>query len=249
MALSREEMFEAWAPADSPWSAWAKPVLFAHAPEDGRGAVVVEELSAGALGYAREAAVVVDLPGRQSALMGLALAQAGYQPVPLYNSAPGPGALVDMELIARLLPDIAEKLKSRPPKPDAPPAFLLNSDRIQNGPGVLAPARYDNRWRVVPQDMPSAEFLIAAEIKRVIVVGSIYDDLAHVLYRYQEARLQISRIAKEGDAPVAIEVSRPKSYKSLWYRLGVFAGLRRNSAGGFGAMTPDPAATGASGFS
>ncbi len=249
MALSREEMFEAWAPADSPWSAWAKPVLFAYAPLEGKGTVATEELSAGALGYERDAAIVVDLPGKQSALMGLALAQAGYQPVPLYNSAPGPSALVDMETIARQLPDIAERLKRRARKPNAPPAFLLNSDRIQTGPGMLSPARYDNRWCVVPQDMPSAEFLIGAGIKRVILVGPVHDDMAHVLYRYQEAKLPISRVALEGDPPKPIEVSRPRSYKSLWYRLNVFAGLKRNSAGGFGAMTPDPAATGGSGFS
>lgn len=249
MALSREEMFEAWAPADSPWSAWAKPVLFAYAPLEGKGAVATEELSAGALGYERDAAIVVDLPGKQSVLMGLALAQAGYHPVPLYNSAPGPSALVDMETIAQHLPDIAERLKRRARKLNAPPAFLLNSDRIQNGPGMLAPARYDNRWCVVPQDMPSAEFLIGAGIKRVIIVGAVHHDMAHVLYRYQEAKLPISRVTKEGETPAGIEVSRPKSYKSMWYRLGVFAGLKRNSAGGFGAMTPDPAAAGGSGFS
>ena len=32
--MTREELFDAWAPAGGPWSDWAKPVLFAHVEGD-----------------------------------------------------------------------------------------------------------------------------------------------------------------------------------------------------------------------
>jgi hypothetical protein len=249
MADSREEIFEAWAPAESRWSAWAKPVLFAHAPLNAEGGAEGELPDVGVLSHLRDTALILDLPGPLSVHMGLALAETGFQPVPLYNSGASTGELVDMRPIASLLTGGAVRLKRIKRRPNAPPAFLLNSDRLNNSNSTM-PGRYDNRWCLVPQDMPSAEFLLAAGIKRVVVVGArLQDDLAHVLYRYQEANLPISHAAKQGDAPRPVQVAKPSSYKSLWYRLGVFAGLRRNSAGGFGAMTPDASTGGSGGFS
>jgi hypothetical protein len=149
-----------------------------------------------------------------------------------------------MSAVSDLLSGGAERLKQMSRRPDAPPVFLLNSDRMDNSVSAASPGRYDNRWAVIPQDMPSAEYLMAAGIKRVVVVGALQDDLAHVLYRYQEAKLPVSRAASEVDAPHSVNVGRPPMYKSIWYRLGVFAGLRRNSAGGFGGVTPDPGSAG-----
>jgi hypothetical protein len=247
MATSREEIFEAWAPTESPWSAWAKPVLFTQAPLD--TSPLGELPSPGVLAQLRDAALVVDVPGKLSVELGLALAEAGFHPVPLYNCGTAHSALVNMDGVEDLLTAGAEKLKRLKRRPEARPVFLMNSDRMDNAVNATSPGRYDNRWRLVPQDMPSAEVLLAAGIKRVVVLAAhLQDDLAHVLYRYQEANLQISRAGNVLQAPAAVQVAKPSSYKSLWYRLGVYSGLRRNSAGGFGAMIPDLTSTG-SGFS
>jgi hypothetical protein len=72
----------------------------------------------------------------------------------------------------------------------------------------------------------------------VLVSDKVREDLAHVLYRCQEAELQVLRVADVETNPSPVTVSKPGSFGSLWYRLGVFAGLRRNAAGGFGAITP-----------
>jgi hypothetical protein len=248
MAASREEIFEAWAPAESPWSAWAKPVLFTHAPLT---ATLQGELpSAGVLAHLRDSALILDVPGVLSVQLGLALAKAGFQPVPLYNCGTAKGALVNMEGVEELLTDGAEQLKRLKPRAGARPVFMLNSDRMDNVVNATSPGRYDNRWQLVPQDMPSAAMLLSAGIKRVAVLSArLQDDLAHVLYRYQEANLQISLSGNVDKAPSPVQVAKPSSYKSLWYRLGVYAGLRRNSAGGFGAVIPDVTTTGTSGFS
>ncbi len=240
MPLSREELYELWAPPGSPWSLWAKPVLFANARPDSTKLAPFEAGHLETFGYLRDAAIVVDVPGVRSVLVGLALAQNGYRPVPLYNGAAAPSSLINMGAIADALAAGAARLQRMAHQPDARPAFLLNADRMDHSAGAMAPGRFDNRWCVVPQDMPSATFLKSAGINQVVLIAeSLADDLAHVLYRYQEAKLELRRFAKT-NALEPLNIPRPNAYKAAWYRAAVFAGLRRNAAGGFGGITPDP---------
>jgi len=46
----------------------------------------------------------------------------------------------------------------------------------------------------------------------------------------------------------ALVVTPPSRFRSFLYRVIVMAGLRRNSAGGFGSVVPDPSTAGG-GFS
>jgi len=241
MPLSQQETYEIWAPADSRWSVWAKPILFAHAPTQVSPMVSLEAPDVSAYSYARETAVIVDLPGAASALVGMALAELGYQPVPLYNSARAPGAIINMGAIADVLVAGAERVRRAPKRTDAMPAFLMNADRLDHPNAALMPGRYDNRWVLAPQDMPSATFLTEAGVKKVLLVAAgVANDVAHVLYRYQEAGLELLHAKDVSANGSALTVTKPGQYKSHWYRLGVFAGLRRNAAGGFGAIVPDP---------
>lgn len=242
MSPSRAEMFAAWAPSDSRWSVWAKPVLFAQAPlsPPGREPELPE---VNGLMRLKNAAVIIDVKGTESVMLGLALAQIGFQPVPLYNSAASMGQLVQMDDIADMLswgPVFLPRAKRRP---DAPPVFLMNADRFDHPVGAQVPGRFDNRWALVPQDMPSAGFLKSAGITKVVLVADdVRSDIAHVLYSYQQAQIALERTPKAHTFPAALNVNRPSAFRSMWYRIGVFAGLRRNSAGGFGAIIPDPQA-------
>lgn len=242
---SPQEMFAAWAPADSRWSVWAKPVMFAQGPLTFEGEAP-ELPTTGSL-RARHAAVILDLPNAKSIVLGIALAQIGFQPVPLYNATHAHKALVDMDRIRDLLPWGAEQLRMLKRRPEAPPVFLLNSERMENSLGATSPGRYDNRWCLLPQDMPSADALKAAGINEVVLVSeAVRDDLRHILHRYQEAKLSLRRTPWPDQPAQELQVSRPPAYKSLWHRMAVFAGLRRNAAGGFGAIVPDPGSS--SGF-
>jgi hypothetical protein len=187
-------------------------------------------------------AAIVDLPGAESVRAGLELARRGYRPVPLFNTSVGPSPLIDAGAIASALMAGAEELREISMPPDAPPAFLLDSDRTR--PAMTpVPGRYDNRWIVFPQDFPSSNYLQAAGIGEVLLIqreaAAPADDLAHVLLRWQQAGIQI--VATDPGArgrTRSLTISTPSRFRRAWYRVMAVAGFRRNDAGGFGAMIP-----------
>src|SRR5437016_3971940 len=90
--MTKEELFEIWAPPNGRWSPWVKPVLFAckdHEPGWGAGTSMDFDTS-GIPSIQNNAALVLDLPGADGIRAGVALAAQGYRPVPLYNAVPGP---------------------------------------------------------------------------------------------------------------------------------------------------------------
>src|SRR5947209_15400589 len=89
--MDRMELFETWAPRSSPWSAWAKPVLFAHLPRPLPLAQVVPAYDLSEVPPVRDRwAIVVEMSGVESVAIGLALARVGYRPVPVFNACPPP---------------------------------------------------------------------------------------------------------------------------------------------------------------
>lgn len=245
MTLSGEELYDLWAPDTSPWSVWAKPVLFAAINQGAWSSLALQIPSAAGVPAPSGTAVIVDVPGSDSVLTGLALAQRGYIPIPLYNSGCDRRGLVNMEAIANFLNYAAQARTDCRLPSDAPPAFLLNADRLDNAADARKAGRYDNRWCVVPQDMPSAAFLKNAGITRIVLIASkVMDDLSHVLLRYQEAGITIQRTADAAQLPSPVTISKPPFYRSFFQRMQVYAGLRRSAVGGFGAIVPDPATSG-----
>ena len=246
---SGEETYYQWTPADSIWSPWAKPVLFTQLPELAAAAIALPEPppwqsidTTWAPPATQKAALVIDLPGDVSLRTGVALAAKGYQPVVLYNCCDGPKPVHDLGAVVRTLISDGEALSKMPrPRRDAPPAFLIDARR-RTTERTPTPGLFDNRWVVLPQDFPSATFLKANGVDRVILVhdrdGQPADDLAHVLLRWQEAGLPISA-TRPGVTPAELRVTRPSRFRAMWYTLLVTAGLRANSAGGFGSLIPE----------
>ena len=201
-------------------------------------------------------AVVVDLPGVNSVKTGLGLAEAGCRPVPLFNIAPGPrltpggSALIDVSPIVHWLEWGAERLVGLSLAANACPAFLLDADRQATQWGNALPGRFDNRWLVFPQDFPSASFLLAQRIEYAVLLQPAgrtqpLPDLAHVMLRWQEAGIRVlvwDPAAAEALQP--IQVARPSRFRSAWYRALALMGLRRNSAGSFGSVIPQPSSSG-----
>jgi hypothetical protein len=247
----KEELFELWAPQGRPWSVWAKPVLFAQMGAD----LVVTAPDAPMLltdyFWLPEAdgrtALVIDLPALDAIAAGLALLARGYQPVPLFNTSIGPGAVIDAESIARALARGGDALRGHSLPADAPPAFLVDANRA--GPErAPSPGQFDNRWVVFPQDFPSAAFLAAKQIAQVIVLmdrDAPRDDLAHALLRWQQGGIQVLAASPTSPGQLRPMTVRPTSrVRGLWLRLLIAAGLRRNSAGGFGGIVPRPGSGG-----
>ena len=206
-------------------------------------------------------AIVVDLPGAESALMGIALAERGYRPVPLFNAIPLPGgqpvldpftrrsvAAVDVLPIISALRQGAERLAGLHIAPDAPPAFLLDDNR-QGGGRTMLPDEFDNRSVCFTTDFPSANFLLAQGVQRARLVQkarlNLQSDLAHVLRRWQEGGIALEIVRVDFPAqPERLEIARPSWYGAMFQRALMALGLRRARGGGFGAWIPESSAGG-----
>lgn len=261
--MNKEEIFSIWASDTSPWSRWAKPVLFAHLDStlshtpftDSTPEVSWVPLPAGTT------ALVLDLPGAEGVLAGAALAARGYRPVPLYNALPLPFgeplmdpltgrsvAAVDVLPIISALRTVAEQLAQLTLPADAPPAFLLDANRRGDGRKML-PDEFDNRSISFTTDFPSANFLAARGIERVMLVQKNdlepQPDLAHSLRRWQDGGLKLQRLRLSPlSSAEFFEVAKPSWYGAMFQRVLSSIGLRRAVAGGFGAWAPESFAGG-----
>ena len=256
--MTKQFIFDVWAPDGAKWSRWVKPVLFACM--DGQHAPWVPEPVTWDTDWTQRAdvsaALVLDLPGRDAVIAGLALAERGYRPVPLFNALPAPTPGLDPdELLPPLtvvevrgiMEEIArgtERLQALALGANAPPAFLLDWDRRGDGRQLIG-GSFDNRSVSFTTDFPSANFLQAHGIQRIVLVQPSGDvpqtDLAHTLRRWQEAGLAVE--LKRLDGPyvaVPCKVPKPPWFGWMWQRTLVAIGLRRGEAGGFGNWVPEP---------
>jgi len=261
--MTKEQIFDAWAREASPWSRWAKPVLFAHLIQDDTVHTTVAAPSTSwAPPSGEKTALVLDLPSKEGVAIGISLAERGYCPVPLYNAIPPPPgasshdfvtgrsvAAVDLQPITDALIAGAEKLAALHLPKDAPPAFLLDAGRKGDG-RKISNNQFDNRSICFTTDFPSANYLTAHGIERVLLVQkSIHhpqDDLAHPLLRWQEAGLKLEIILLDDPAPgpEPFTVRRPKWYAAMFQRMLAASGLHRAQGGGFGAWVENSAAGG-----
>jgi hypothetical protein len=189
-------------------------------------------------------ALVVDLPGAESVDFGLHMARRGFRPVPLFNGTAGPSPVVPMEGLLRGLREGTPVLRELHLPMQAPPAFLLDAQRLRARP---APGQYDNRWVVLPQDMPSGNALLAAGVREATLVcrgtHRAAEDLAHVLLRWQEAGLLLRSLdVASGEVDAHLHIMRPSRFRAAWLAAAVLLGLRRSNIGGFGAPVPDQVA-------
>jgi hypothetical protein len=242
-----EDCFAAWAPDDSIWSEWAKPVAFIQAADlNLTGPPGDEALPSIPLTVGSNSALVVDLPGSESVNVGLALAERGMRPVPLFNGTSGPSAVIDVHPITRALVAGAGRLMRHQPVRDAAPAFLLDSRRNDRAI-VIRPGVYDNRWVTLPQDFPSGALLVSRGIRHVTLVQrdglSIRPDLAHVLRRWQDHGIVLRVVdLASGQTADNVQVPKPSGFKLAWYGAIALLGLRRSNVGGFGSMIPEQTA-------
>jgi len=253
--MNKQELFDIWIPDGTLWSDWGKPVLFAEMDvKRPYGSPVARELppSLDLWAINRRTAIVADLRGADSVVLGLEMARRGFRPVPLFNASSGNLQIIDLQPIKQVLLQGADELRAFRLPVDAPPVFLLDCRRQEPGQ-TLAPGRFDNRWLVFPQDFPSANFLLSHGISDALLVqegwGQPAKDLAHVLRRWQEAGIRMQVVSSRGEhsRPAPLDVRKPSHFRALWHRSLAAIGLRKNSAGGFGAVIPD-AGGGGGGF-
>jgi hypothetical protein len=251
--LTKEEIFNIWAPRDAIWSDWAKPVLFAHLTQSVVAGVARINIDVSKTPRPDgHTLLVLDLPGDRGVAMGLVMAAAGWRPVPLYNAIPPRGTLTtvcDVRPILRALFAGTFVLRDLKLVADAPPAFLLDSMRRVGDACALVPGAFDNRSISLPTDFPSANLLLSRGLHRAILVQSAgtlpQEDLAHTLLRWQQAGMQIEAISlADPGEPTPITVRRPFMFREIWQRLIATFGLIRSPLGGFGGQLPMAASGG-----
>jgi len=261
-AYSKEWLFQAWAPQDSPWSKWVKPVLFASMdfmfPPANPDPVEIDMswIRAGE----SSVAYVLDLPGAIGVWAAPALMKKGLRPVPLYNALPSPvgyipsyadegGPIVsrvDVVPIVAAIWHLIPEIQNAKIEASALPAFLLDSNRT-TGDREVEPGDFDNRSISFPTDFPSANLLLSQNINRVILVQTEgtqpQEDLAHTLRRWQDAGIRIELKALSSSGPPALcIVQKPARFRSIWYQILARLGfLTSNKYGGFGRVISETA--------
>jgi hypothetical protein len=187
-----------------------------------------------------DAALVIDLPGEEGALLGIALAGHGFSPVPLYNAAWDHHAVVDTRPIARALVDGAALVRGV--GEGAPPAFLLDAQRLGRGRSVLG-GDFDNRSFCSPTDFPSADTLWAAGVRRGVLVqrGDPFPapDLAPTLLSWKERGLRLFLARVEGGGMAPLSSVRPPWLTRVGHLIARVL-FRQRADGAFGERLPLP---------
>lgn len=257
--MEKQELYETWAPPGGAWSPWAKPVLFAHYP---RPLPALAPFLQHDLGWvpppSERCAIVVELPNAEAVETGLALAERGYRPVPLFNACPPPLgfepipqtpgssawlALVFVDSILAALIQGAERLRSLTIPADAPPAFLIDANR-QTPWRQVQPGAFDNRSVHFVTDFPSARFLASKGIHRALLIQAagrpLRGDLANVLRTWQKAGVTLTcKRLNEPGPPQPLTIGGMWLLYNFWQRVATFLTLRRNPLGGFGDFIPE----------
>ncbi len=257
--MNREEALAVWAPEDSPWSPWVNTVLFSFIPAEipdvppSLGGAWKVPLTNGV-------ALMIESSGAGGVELGVSLAHSGYRPIPLYNACPHPintdapdeasrarhgtattpagvPSVIDVVPILRALERGTGTLKSIPLPPLAPPAFLLDANRRRS---ELSPGAgwFDNRSIIRESDLPSAAFLKARGIDRIVLLQAkreLQSDLRVVLLSWQKDGVALFRQAPATPwNPHGFTLSKPSRLKNFWDKLALQFGYRVNRAGSFG---------------
>lgn len=243
--MDKHTLFESWAPTGGRWSPWAKAAPFTLAAE------VPTPLPRPPLpappwlaATSDRPAIIVDCAGPDSVDIGLALARAGFRPVPLFNSLPAPRSCVidgvpsrvDAHAILAALIATAPELSARAIPVDAPPAFLLDSRRGETG-GITRYPYFDNRSVALASDFPSATLLREHGIHRAVLVHDdalpVGRDLAHALAPWRQAGLPITTLTSTGQ-PLDVEWPTSGIFGRIGQRLYALFGLEQHIGGNFG---------------
>ena len=186
-----KEIYKIYAPEGAKWTEWIRPVPFVAINTYNRSSVNswVDRKNIFLNQYKSDTAIFVDLPGKESIELGIALAQIGYRPIPIFNGTNeqlGSKATTDTYLVESSLINSAEKLRNIELKNDSNPAFLLDSSRTNRY--RASESIFDNSWDLYGQDIPSLEYFKQNGINKIIVVGNeIQRDLRKIFFKFQDA--------------------------------------------------------------
>ncbi len=174
----------------------------------GRGQAIASDFLSNAQNP-NETAIIVDLPGRESIAFGAGLASAA-RLVTTFDNFPHPlGVTPSQETLAAMLYYTGEiQAKQSALSSDAPPAFLLDSNRLADYKD--ADAQFDNRYLA---KLPSVDKLKERGVKSILYItpdrtrAEELDDLNDDFVAYKNGGLNVAMLPASdltlGDGDVA----------------------------------------------
>lgn len=216
--MTGRDIFKIWAPSGARWVDWVRPVPFV-AINNNFKSYTVSNFSVPEINYIKEAkddiAIIVDLPGYHSVNEGIALGKMGFRPIPIYNGTTeqeGAMPTVDNNTAQNSLIWGASELQKLEIKEDAPPVFLVDSNRMNRL--KMNDSVFDNSWDIYDQDIPSAEYFLKNGINKIIVRGEkIQRDFCKILYKFQNKGIKI--LFTDGyEEPEVVKLKKPHKKKN-----------------------------------
>ena len=192
--MTNKEVFRVWAPLNKKWVDWVRPVPFVNINKKHENfrpsGVVISCLDDFDM---KNTAIIVDLPSDDSVEAGILLAQNGYRPIPIYNGVmqqKGSRATTNNEGILSALVWGASILKTVKIDDNAPPAFLIDSNRLHRWRIDLS--IFDNSWDVYPQDIPSEDYFLKNGINKILIIGRKYPrDLKAIIKEWPKKQISV----------------------------------------------------------
>jgi hypothetical protein len=188
-----QELAQAWqvTATEVPWSKWHKGTLMAAVDPMGSSATLPDVRSLEVVGEAEAAAEnvargglpqdtiwIVDLRGAASCAFGARLSRNAREPIApviTFNNWPALESVVPADETLAGLIAFTPKLPPADAK-TAHPVFLLDSWRLAYRFDTPDDGAYDNRYMLMPSDLPDAATLHAQGITRVVYVVEDLDD-------------------------------------------------------------------------
>src|SRR5207253_352719 len=123
-----------WAPRESVWSPFAKPVLFSYmtGSQASESAELNKEWD---MRCDQDTVLFVDAPGPEGVSIGLCAAASGYRPIPLYNACPFAYEDPDPHTIPSILSVPSRQPSSAPSAVDVVPimtSLLRGTDALSH---------------------------------------------------------------------------------------------------------------------
>ena len=101
----------------------------------------------------------------------------------------------------------ANILKETKIEKDAPPAFLIDSNRLNRH--KISVSVFDNSWDLYHQDMPTAEYFLKNGIDTIIIRGDkVAKDLNKILFEFPKKGVRIL-FANGYNEPREVKLKKP----------------------------------------
>lgn len=212
-----KEIFKIYAPFDSKWTQWVRPVPFIAMDTYNRKAIYswIDRKIFFLDKYEEDTAIFIDLSARESIELGIALSRIGYRPIPLFNGTDeqeNSYATTDTYLVESTLITASSILKNIHLKNDANPVFLLDNTRTNRY--RAKESIFDNSWDLYKQDIPTAEYFKQNNISKIIIVAdTIQKDLKKIFLEFQKNGLKF--YLTDGYLPIK-EITLKKNFKEIF---------------------------------